>query len=245
MRAQADAALSQFRIDDALRKAVLRQGRPTRLSYEPGELVAFWRHVKKKKGKILQPGWFRGTIVGPHKGDGSPGQSNYWVTSGGRLILVSKEQLRPTYGTERWRIQDADLENILAEFPEEYYDETGEPPPEDMVMEAFAEDDGEVVVPMYAPSVSYTPSLASTPEEAASGVQTPLGTDTTQPPTIRAPGKACSAANIVYTLNINLLDKIYVHNDLDTFLMLNYHQCPMIQNLKEPGNLKNRFRNQI
>ena len=188
VRAQADVALSQFRIDDALRKAVLRQGRPTRLSYEPGELVAFWRHVKKKKGKILQPGWFRGTIVGPHKGDGSPGQSNYWVTSGGRLILVSKEQLRPTYGTEQWRIQDADLENILAEFPEEYYDETGEPPPEDMVMEAFAEDDGEVVVPMYAPSVSYTPSLASTPEEAASGVQTPLGTDTTQPPTIRAPG---------------------------------------------------------
>lgn len=113
VRAQADIALAQYRTDEALRKAVLRQGRPTRLTYEPGELVAFWRQVKKKKGKILQPGWFKGTIVGPHKGEDRPGQSNYWVTSGGKLILVSREQLRPTYGTERWRIQDADLQGLF------------------------------------------------------------------------------------------------------------------------------------
>ena len=190
VRAQADVLLSQYRIDGALRKAVLRQGRPTRLSYEPGELVAFWRQIKKKKGKILQPGWFRGTIVGPHKGDNSPGQSNYWVTSGGRLILVSKEQLRPTYGTERWKIQEGELQQLIDQFPEEYYDETAEPPEEEMIAPAHAEEEGEVVVPMYSPadSVSYAPSSpASSPDTVVSSV-TPVGTDTTQPPTTRAPG---------------------------------------------------------
>ena len=143
VRAQADVALSQFRIDDALRKAVLRQGRPARQHYEPGELVAFWRNVKKRKGKVLQPGWFRGTIVGPYKGVDGPSQSNYWVTSAGKLILVSKEQLRPTYGTERWRIQEQDLEGVLDNTPDHYHDEVGDGPPEDMRIEE------EVVVPLY------------------------------------------------------------------------------------------------
>ena len=109
IRAQADMLISQYKIDDALRTAILRRGRPGRTTYEPGELVAFWRQQKKRKGKILQPGWYRGTIIGPHKGTDGGRQNNYWVTSNGKLILVSKEQLRPTYGTERWRIDDEEL----------------------------------------------------------------------------------------------------------------------------------------
>ena len=96
--------ISQYKLDDSLRRAISRQGRPSRITYEPGELVAFWRNVKKKKGRLLKPGWYRGTIIGAHKGDDSGNQSNYWVTTNGKLILVSKEQLRPTYGNERWRI---------------------------------------------------------------------------------------------------------------------------------------------
>ena len=127
VRAQADVHINQFKIDDALRCAVNRKGRPSRQAYEPGELVAFWRNMKKKKGKVLQPGWHRGTIIGPHRGD--DGQNNYWVTSNGRLILVSKEQLRPTYGTERWRIEEAELGEYLEQEPDIYEDETGDGPP--------------------------------------------------------------------------------------------------------------------
>ena len=41
IRAQADMLISQYKIDHALRTAVNRKGRPSRLTYEPGELVAF------------------------------------------------------------------------------------------------------------------------------------------------------------------------------------------------------------
>ena len=62
--------------------------------------MAFWRNIKKK-GKLLRPGWYRGTIIGPHKGTEEGNQNNYWVASNGKLILVSKEQLRPTYTAPR------------------------------------------------------------------------------------------------------------------------------------------------
>ena len=144
-RAAADAKLSEFRINEALRNAVLRLPRPPRTLYEPGELVAFWRNAKVRKGKRLPAGWHRATVIGPHKGDER--QNNYWVTSGGKCILVSKEQLRPAYGTELWRVQEEDLQGLLREQPQEYYDEVGEPPPDD---DGAAEDPGEMV-PLYEP----------------------------------------------------------------------------------------------
>ena len=89
--------------------------------------MAFWRNIKKKKkkkkkkkGKLLRPGWYRGTIIGPHKGTDEGNQNNYWVTSIGKLILVSKEQLRPTYGTKRWRIDEEELQDFLNVDYDEY-----------------------------------------------------------------------------------------------------------------------------
>ena len=122
--------------------------------------MAFWRNIKKKKGKLLRPGWYRGTIIGPHKGTEEGNQNNYWVTSNGKLILVSKEQLRPTYGTERWRIDEEELQDFLDFDYEEYDDETGEGPPED---EADSRD-LEMVVPPLADEL-YSPSIA--PDDVA------------------------------------------------------------------------------
>ena len=148
----------------ALRTAVNRKGRPSRLTYEPGELVAFWRNVKRKKGKLLQPGWYRGTIIGPHRGTEEGNQSNYWVSSNGRLILVSKEQLRPTYGTERWRIEEEDLQNYLEDGHDFCEDETGDGPPEDDD-DASARADLEMVVPPLMDE-EYTPTTPiDTPRE--------------------------------------------------------------------------------
>ena len=104
MRTASDQKVAEFTVNDSLRRAVLRQGRPTRQSYEPGELVAFWREAKmkkdpkSKKARRVPGGWYRATVIGPHRGD--EGQSNYWLSSGGRCILAAKEQLRPAYGTE-------------------------------------------------------------------------------------------------------------------------------------------------
>ena len=67
VRSRADMLLAQYWVDETIRAAVDRIGRPSSKSYETGELVAFWRDVKKKKGKLLKPGWFRGTVVGPHQ----------------------------------------------------------------------------------------------------------------------------------------------------------------------------------
>ena len=192
IRAQADMRISQYRVDHALRTAIHRKGRPGRLTYEPGELVAYWRNVKKKKGKILQPGWFRGTIVGPHRGTEEGGQNNYWVTSNGKLILVSKEQLRPTYGTERWRIDEPELQEFLDKDHDTFEDQIGHGPPDD----AFIEDvnETEMVVP-YNDDLEYTPSVhpgaeaeqdvppPEPGEEAvpASSAAPSLGTDVTTP----------------------------------------------------------------
>ena len=144
VRATADAKVAEFAVNNALRQAVLRLDRPGRSAYEPGELVAFWREAKMKKDpKSRKPrrvpaGWYRGTIIGPHKGDHA--QSNYWVTSGGRCLLVSKEQLRPAYGTELWRVQESELQDILDAPPETFEDIRGQGP-----SEAMAQEPGEVI----------------------------------------------------------------------------------------------------
>ena len=198
IRSRADMLLAQYRIDEALRAAVNRIGRPSRKSYEAGELVAFWRDMKKKKGKILKPGWFRGTIVGPHRGTEAGNQSNYWVTSGGKLILVSKEQLRPTFGTERWAIDEDVLQQLADQPPEHYFDAVGDPPDDDMPPCPEG-----VNVPIYDDESSgYDPSIKSqeapedeagqpVPAQPSSGVSS-VPTDTTQPQQpstlTRAPG---------------------------------------------------------
>ncbi|CAE7230751.1 RE1, partial [Symbiodinium sp. CCMP2456] len=201
IRSQADGKLAEFRTNEALRNAVIRMPRPPRHHYEPGDLVAFWRNAKTRRGKRVPPGWFRATVIGPHKGDAS--QSNFWVTSGGRCVLVSKEQLRPAFGTELWRVQERDLENVIQMPPDRYYDEVGEGPAED---DATAEQPGEVM-PMYEAeadeSCDYSPSM---PEEegersqdegdgAEGGAAAPSkdGSDRTQPSPTAAP-RATTAA---------------------------------------------------
>ncbi|CAE7744915.1 RE1 [Symbiodinium sp. KB8] len=200
IRAQADSKLAEFRVNEALRTAVLRMPRPPRHHYEPGDLVAFWRNAKNRKGKRIPPGWFRATVVGPHKGDAS--QSNFWVTSGGRCVLVSKEQMRPAFGTELWRVQERDLEDILQLPPDQYYDETGDGPD---AAEATAEQPGEVM-PMYDPDevAEYEPSPLeegseqSQDEEVAEAEGAPAapsrdGSDRTQPSPTAAPMASTAA----------------------------------------------------
>eukprot|EP00913_Durusdinium_trenchii_P002034 g1880.t1 len=148
-RSRADTLISEYRTNEALQKAVMRQSRPPRQRYEPGELVAFWRNIKKKKGKLVQPGWFRGTIIRPQKGSEEGKQSNYWITSNGRCVLVSLEQLRPAYGTELWPIAEDDLQWLEDNMPDGYYDERGDAPMLDDDQEIKHE---AIQVPFYEPA---------------------------------------------------------------------------------------------
>ena len=107
-----EALQAMDRLNEAVRTAILRKSHPAKELYHPGELVAFCREAKYRQGKKGQKGkrvpasWYRGTIIGPHKGDSSVKQSNYWVASGGRCVLVAQDQLRPAFGTGLWPVHE-------------------------------------------------------------------------------------------------------------------------------------------
>ena len=71
--------------DQKLRRALLRQSRPSRETFEKGQWVMFWRH-----GKIGQQGQW----IGPGKVIVSEDQNVVWVTHMSRLYRCAPEHLR-------------------------------------------------------------------------------------------------------------------------------------------------------
>ncbi|CAK9099469.1 unnamed protein product, partial [Durusdinium trenchii] len=208
IRATADEKVTAYRLNEAVRTAILRKSHPPRETYEPGELVAFWREAKYKqgrkgqKGKRIPASWYRGIIIGPHKGDGSAKQNNFWVSSNGKCVLVSKEQLRPAFGTELWPVHEHVLEELQENPPDDYLDlraADGALPPEE-------EEVDQVPLFLDQPDEEYTPTVvdpadipvpedmedepvAELPPPAPSEAVDSTGTDlTTLPATSRAPG---------------------------------------------------------
>ena len=126
------------------------------------------------------------------------------MASGGKLILVSKEQLRPTYGTERWKIDEEALQNLLDDFPDEFHNGRDGEPPDEVV----PDENEEIHVPVFEADADdlgveeYTPSLPpegdgqrpdELPAHENSSPSAPsVGTNTTHPhPSMRedrAPG---------------------------------------------------------
>ena len=208
IRATADEKVTAYRLNEAVRTAILRKSHPPRETYEPGALVAFWREAKYKqgrkgqKGKRIPASWYRGIIIGPHKGDGSAKQNNFWVSSNGKCVLVSKEQLRPAFGTELWPVHEHVLEELQENPPDDYLDlraADGALPPEE-------EEVDQVPLFLDQPDEEYTPTVvdpadipvpedmedepvAELPPPAPSEAVDSTGTDlTTLPATSRAPG---------------------------------------------------------
>ena len=128
VRALADEKLAAYRLNEAVRAAILRKSHPMKETYDPGEIVAFWREARYRQGKKGQKGkripaaWYRGTIIGPHKGDSSTKQNNFWISSGGKCVLAAREQIRPAFGTELWPVHEHLLQQVQDNPPEEYYD---------------------------------------------------------------------------------------------------------------------------
>ena len=186
IRASADEKMAAYRLNEAIRNAILRKSRPIRELYHPGEHVAFWRDAKYKQGKKGQRGrripaaWYRGVVIGPHKGDGDPKQNNYWISSGGKCILAAREQMRPAFGTELWPVHEREMQQVMESPPDSFYDiRTEEIPGDDEA------DDVPDPVPLFEAHPEPEPDME---DVGPSGrADSALGSDRTQPPT-RAPG---------------------------------------------------------
>eukprot|EP00971_Amphidinium_carterae_P325853 6456372-Amphidinium_carterae.1 len=134
LRLQATQAFLHADQEASIRSAVNRK--PVHLhhwEYSPGDPIAYYRHrgATRGAGRTLRPGWLTGTFVcfdpgqrrdrtGLLRGEGR----NAWIHTGGRLIQVALEQLRPASGHEAWVPTDADWQAIShlrtapAELPE-------------------------------------------------------------------------------------------------------------------------------
>ncbi|CAK9046745.1 unnamed protein product, partial [Durusdinium trenchii] len=198
-RALADEKLSAYRLNEAVRTAILRKSHPAKELYHPGELVAFWREAKYRQGKKGQKGkripasWYRGTIIGPHKGDSSVKQSNYWVASGGRCVLVAREQLRPAFGTELWPVHEHILQEFQENPPDKYYDLRSRdlpPVPEDDDLK-----DGEDQIPLFQDDDSvFNDLIDEFPEEQEAEMET--GEADQHPPPQEPDGAASTGSDL-------------------------------------------------
>ncbi|CAK9108784.1 Retrovirus-related Pol polyprotein from transposon RE2 (Retro element 2) (AtRE2) [Includes: Protease RE2, partial [Durusdinium trenchii] len=198
-RALADEKLSAYRLNEAVRTAILRKSHPAKELYHPGELVAFWREAKYRQGKKGQKGkripasWYRGTIIGPHKGDSSVKQSNYWVASGGRCVLVAREQLRPAFGTELWPVHEHILQEFQENPPDKYYDLRSRdlpPVPEDDDLK-----DGEDQIPLFQDDDSvFNDLIDEFPEEQEAEMET--GEADQHPPPPEPDGAASTGSDL-------------------------------------------------
>ena len=183
VRATADEKLAAYRLNEAVRTAILRKSHPVKEIYEPGEIVAFWREAKYRqgkkghKGKRIPASWYRGTVIGPYKGDSDVRQNNYWVTSNGRCILVAREQMRPAFGTELWPVHEHTLQELQDNPPDQYLDlrAEGDPPeePVDIVPLFQSEDEQDMDIPrdQEVEDVVYTPTTPADSEPPAQEAQ--------------------------------------------------------------------------
>ena len=187
LRAEAVKALAEWQVNDHVRRGILRKTvhpRPSAAHLEEGQRCAFWREGGKGKpgSKSKAGGYSLGTFCGWDKGsDGRAEGANAWVRSAGRLLLVSREQLRPAFGFEQW-VPDKDTidelrhaEKDLAEG--EYQDAREAGPPGDEPEQAEVEQERggqeaaqehEVpVYPMGFPHVPAEPVRDEDPERPA------------------------------------------------------------------------------
>jgi hypothetical protein len=98
-------AFAEFEGNVQIKRSMLRQARRTVFEPVPGQRVAFWTKQSRKglrrtsgKDSTRRPGYLVGTVVAVQP----DGECNLWVSHGGRLYYVTKQQCRPAVGFENW-----------------------------------------------------------------------------------------------------------------------------------------------
>ena len=104
LRTQACQAVNEMSASSIIRRALLRKTATSRARVDellPGSLVAYWRWNLKARGR-KRGGYILGRLV-------VKDEKNAWVQSGGSLVQVTHEQLRPAIGIETWTPSPEDI----------------------------------------------------------------------------------------------------------------------------------------
>ena len=107
LRSQACQVVSEMAASSVIRRALLRKTATSRARVNellPGSMVAYWRWNLKARGR-KRGGYILGRLV--VKDD-----KNAWVQSGGSLVQVTHEQLRPAIGVEMWTPSPTDVKML-------------------------------------------------------------------------------------------------------------------------------------
>ena len=110
IRAEAIKAVAEFQVDAEIKRAIFRRAvklRPDGIDLMPGQPVAFWRENIRNRG-TRRGGYVLGNFIAYDPRS----SASAWVESGGRLRLVSREQLRAAAGFEQWTPTQADVESL-------------------------------------------------------------------------------------------------------------------------------------
>lgn len=130
-RHEAIKCFADFEFDQALRKAMLRKGRPFRGPLEVGQKIAYYRYRNLNDGEGTVEGYRQGMIIGL-----DPGPSgSVWIRNNrGRVVQASREQVRSVEGEEMWTPSTDDLRSLkdseidLSQKHALAFDQRGPPP---------------------------------------------------------------------------------------------------------------------
>ena len=95
-----------FDNDASLRQAMLRRPRPWRGPFEVGQKAVYWRLRNSLDNEGAQPGYRQGIILAADPG---PTGSLWLRNDRGRVVQVSREQVRNLQGEEAWIPGEADF----------------------------------------------------------------------------------------------------------------------------------------
>lgn len=150
-RHEAIKCFADFEFDQALRKAMLRKGRPFRGPLEVGQKIAYYRYRNLNDGEGTVEGYRQGMIIGL-----DPGPSgSVWIRNNrGRVVQASREQVRSVEGEEMWTPSTDDLRSLkdseidLSQKHALAFDQRGPPPSQqqDRRVHAHLSPDGEPMV---------------------------------------------------------------------------------------------------
>ena len=107
LRSQACQAVAEMSASSVIRRALLRKTATSRARVNellPGAMVAYWRWNLKARGR-KRGGYILGRLV-------VKDEKNAWVQSGGSLVQVTQEQLRPAIGIEMWTPSPTDVKML-------------------------------------------------------------------------------------------------------------------------------------
>ena len=109
VRHEAMKAFADYEFNQALRRAMLRKGRPYRGPLEVGQKIAYYRHRTQLDGEGTVEGYRQGMIIGL-----DPGPSgSVWIRNNrGRVVQAAREQVRSVEGEELWSPSTEDIKAL-------------------------------------------------------------------------------------------------------------------------------------